>query len=374
MKKNVALLIMMCACLQISFAQSKWKDGIVVDEFIYSKASFPSAHSATIVETPKGMMAAWFGGTREGHPDVEIYMSRLESNSKWTAPVSIANGIINDTLRYPCYNPVLYQMPGGELILFYKVGPKVAAWVGWMKRSNDNGQTWSKPELLPDGGLGPVKNRPVMVGDELFCPSSTEVGGWKIHFEVTKDNGKTWRKIGPINDGKAVNAIQPSILFHGKNKLQVLTRTRQHHIGEAWSHDGGQTWSDVTLLKALPNNNSGTDAMTLKDGRHLLVYNHVLPDTTWVKGKGPRTPLNVALSKNGKTWYASLVLEDSPISQYSYPSVMQSSDGMVHIVYTWRRETIKYVKIDPSKLKMKKIKKQQWPGGQSKLKDYKPEE
>jgi alpha-L-rhamnosidase len=374
MKKILSLLFLGIVCSSTIGAQEKWKDGILVDEFIYTKASFPSAHSATIVETPKGLMAAWFGGAREGAPDVEIYMSRLEGNDKWTPPVSIANGIINDTLRYACYNPVLYQVPGGELILFYKVGPKVAAWVGWMKRSFDNGHTWGKPELLPDGGLGPVKNRPVMVGNELFCPSSTEVGGWKLHFEITKDKGKTWRKIGPINDGKTVQSIQPSILFHGKNKLQVLCRTRQHHIGEAWSYDGGQTWTDVTLLKALPNNNSGTDALTLKDGRHLLVYNHVLPDTTWVKGKGPRTPLNVALSKNGKTWYASLVLEDSPISQYSYPSVMQSSDGMVHIVYTWRRETIKYVKIDPSKLKMKKIKNQQWPGGQNKLKQFVMEE
>ena len=111
----------------------------------------------------------------------------------------------------------------------------------------------------------------------------------------------------------------------------------------------------------LPNNNSGTDAVTLKDGRQLLVYNHVLPDSTWVKGKGPRTPLNVAVSKDGKKWYAALVLEDSPISQYSYPSVIQSKDGMVHIVYTWRRERVKYVKIDPSKLKLTGIKNKQWP-------------
>jgi len=94
----------------------------------------------------------------------------------------------------------------------------------------------------------------------------------------------------------------------------------------------------------------------------LLVYNHVLPDSSWVKGKGPRTPLNVALSQDGKKWYAALVLEDSPISQYSYPSVIQSKDGMVHIVYTWRREKIKYVKIDPSKLILTEIKNKQWPG------------
>ena len=112
---------------------------------------------------------------------------------------------------------------------------------------------------------------------------------------------------------------------------------------------------------SLPNNNSGTDAVTLKDGRQLLVYNHVLPPGDLAKGA--RTPLNVALSKDGKTWYASLVLEDSPVGQYSYPSVIQSADGMIHIVYTWRRERIKYVKIDPAQLEMKEIVNGQWPGG-----------
>ena len=79
-------------------------------------------------------------------------------------------------------------------------------------------------------------------------------------------------------------------------------------------------------------------------------------------GKGARTPLNVAVSKDGKNWSAALILEDSPISQYSYPSVIQSKDGMVHIVYTWRRERIKYVKVDPKKLKLKPIVNEQVAG------------
>jgi alpha-L-rhamnosidase len=62
--------------------------------------------------------------------------------------------------------------------------------------------------------------------------------------------------------------------------------------------------------------------------------------------------LNVAVSKDGKEWKAALVLEDSPVSQYSYPSVIQSADGMIHIVYTWRRQRVKYVKVDPSKLEL----------------------
>lgn len=337
---------------------SKWKAGIVTDEFVYEKAAFPSCHSATITETPTGLVTAFFGGTKERHPDVEIYVCRMVKG-KWTAPVSVANGIINDTLRLPTWNPVLYQVPGGALILFYKIGPKPSEWWGMMKTSNDGGITWSAAQKMPEGYIGPVKNKPVLLSSgNLFCPSSTEGDGWKLHFEVTPDFGKTWSKVGPINEGKTIDAIQPSILYHGPDTLQVLARSRNRAIIESWSYDDGRTWTPVAKT-TLPNNNSGTDAVTLIDGRHLLVYNHVLPPGN--EAKGPRTPLNISVSKDGKNWDAALVLEDSPISQYSYPSIFQGSDGMVHVVYTWRRERIKYVKIDPAKLKTQPIVNGTWP-------------
>ena len=93
-------------------------------------------------------------------------------------------------------------------------------------------------------------------------------------------------------------------------------------------------------LAALPNPNSGIDAVTLRDGRQLIVYNHA--------NRG-RSPLNVALSLDGKTWQAALVLESEP-GEYSYPAVIQSADGLVHITYTWKRQRIKHVIVDPSAL------------------------
>jgi predicted neuraminidase len=339
-------------------AKDNWKRGILTDEFIYEKAPFPECHASTIAETPQGLVVSWFGGTKERNPDVCIWISRQVAG-KWTTPQKVADGIVNDTLRYGCWNPVLYQVPDGDLLLFYKIGPSVTGWKAWMKTSSDGGRTWSPAKALPENILGPIKNKPVLIGQKLFCPSSTESDGWKVHFDVTEDHGQTWTKIGPINDGKEWNAIQPSILTYSDGSLQILCRTRNGVIAESWSKDGGQTWSPMQAT-ALPNNNSGTDAVTLKDGRQLLVYNHVkpAPGTT----KGARTPLNVAVSKDGKKWYASLVLEDSPISQYSYPAVIQSKDGYVHIVYTWRRQRIKYIKVDPAKLMMKRIKNGQWPG------------
>lgn len=358
----IGLLICLTGGYGLKAQSQKWRAGIITDEFLYEKAAFPSCHSATIAETPTGLVAAYFGGTHERNPDVEIYISR-QVNGTWLAPVSVANGIQNDKVRLPTWNPVLYQVPGGELLLFYKIGPKPSEWWGMMRCSKDGGITWSEAQKLPEGQIGPVKNKPVLLSNgNLFCPSSTEGNGWKVHFEVTKDNGKTWRVIGPLEGGD-INAIQPSILDHGHGKLQLLARSRNRAIVESWSQDNGETWSALAKT-SLPNNNSGTDAVTMKDGRHVLVYNHVLPPGDLAKGA--RTPLNVAISKDGKNWSAALILEDSPISQYSYPAVIQTSDGLLHFIYTWRREKIKHVVVDPSKLKLKKIVNGIWP----KLKGY----
>jgi predicted neuraminidase len=360
-RKSILIVSIFLSLIYIkASAQSPWwKQGMSVDEFIYNVAPYPECHASTIAETPEGLVAAWFGGTRERNPDVGIWVSRLE-NGKWTPSVEVANGVQNDTLRYPTWNPVLFQIPNGELMLFYKVGPSPSTWWGMLIKSADHGKSWGKPQTLPKGYIGPVKNKPVLLSNgTLICPSSTEgSGGWRIHFELTTDFGKTWEKTEPINDGKTFNAIQPSILTYSDGRLQILCRSQNRAVVESWSVDNGKTWAEMKATN-LPNNNSGTDAVTLTDGRQLLVYNHVLPPNKEIKGA--RTPLNVAVSKDGKTWYAALILEDSPVSQYSYPSVIQTSDGLVHIVYTWRRERIKHVVIDLSKMVLKEIKNGQWP-------------
>lgn len=359
MKKIIGLLLLFLSVATVHAQVEKWQKGVLKEEFIYDKASFPSCHSATIAETPAGLVVSFFGGTKERNPDVEIYVSR-QVDGKWTAPYSVANGIQPSGPRLPTWNPVLYQVPGGKLLLFYKIGPKPAAWWGMMRSSADNGKTWSEALRLPDGFLGPIKNKPVLLSNgNLFCPSSTEGDeGWKLHFEVTADEGKTWRKVFLPDAGKVIEAIQPSILDHKKGKLQLIARSRNRALITAHSEDNGETWSPLMKMD-LPNNNSGTDALTIKDGRDVLVYNHVLPPGNLAKGA--RTPLNVAVSKDGKLWNAALILEDSPVSQYSYPAVIQTADGLLHFVYTWRREKIRHVVVDPSKLKLKKIADGKWP-------------
>ena len=335
---------------------------IVVSQFVFDTAAFPESHAATIAETSRGLVTAWFGGTRERNPDVCIYVSLKDKGaSLWSAPMNVANGIQNDTLRYACWNPVLYQVPGGDLLLFYKIGPSPAAWKGWLIRSKDGGVSWSKPWALPNGFLGPIKDKPVrLTNGTLVCPSSTEGNGWKVHFELTDDKATNWRMAGPVaapgsqadansedKEPAAFQAIQPTIVLHADGSVEALCRSKNRVILTTSSTDNGKTWSPLAAT-SLPNNNSGIDAVTLADGRELLVYNHVLPPPG--ESRGARSPLNVAVSKDGKSWYGAVVLENDTLGEYSYPAVIQSADGMVHIVYTWRRKKIRYVEIDLRKL------------------------
>jgi predicted neuraminidase len=319
---------------------------IIKSEFIYETAPFPSCHASTIAETAHGLVAAWFGGTRERAPDVCIWISHYDGKS-WSPIVKVADGVQTDGTRLPTWNPVLFQIKGGPLLLFYKVGPKPAEWWGMMMSSDDEGATWSKPKRLPDGILGPVKDKPIELADgTIVCPSSTEDHGGQLQIEFTKDRGATWTKTSPLNDGKAASLIQPTLLDHGPGKLQLLCRSKEGSIFEAWSKDDGATWT-APVATSLPNPNSGIDAVQLRDGRSLLIYN---PSPT------DRYPISLAISDDGRTWKSAGMIEDSPDQeQLSYPAIIQTSDGLVHITYTWKRKRIRHVIVDPEKLEPGKL-------------------
>lgn len=313
---------------------------VKVSEFISDPMPTPSCHASTIAEGSKGLVAAWFGGTREGHKDVGVWLSRCVSGT-WSPAKEVGVGLQPDGTRYPCWNPVLFQPKKGPLLLFFKVGPSCDRWWGMMTESTDGGVTWSSPRRLPNGMIGPVKNKPLECpGGRLLCGASDELGGWRVHMEWTDDNGRTWARTGPLNDGKTIGAIQPCLLVRPGGGIQAIGRTRQDRIFSLLSADGGVTWGAMILLD-LPNPNSGIDALTLKDGRHLLVYNPV--------SKG-RSPLAVALSDNGADWKNVLTLEDEKGREFSYPAVIQTADGQVHITYTWKRLNVRHVVLDPGKL------------------------
>lgn len=329
--------------------------GLIKSEFIYETAPFPSCHASTIVETNEGkLLAAWFGGTNEKDPDVGIWISHW-SDGQWSAPREVANGVqyrqADGTLvRHPTWNPVLFQPTQGPLMLFYKAGPSPQTWWGMLTTSQDGGQTWEQPRRLPEGIFGPIKNKPLQLANgDILCPTSNETdekpSRWAVYFERTSDLGQSWERTELLHDGIEIAAIQPSLLSLGGDKLAAIGRTRQGRVFRIDSDNGGRSWGKIGLIN-LPNPNSGTDAVSLQDGRHLLVYNHT--------PRG-RSPLNVALSRDGQHWQAALILENTSGAEFSYPAVIQTSDGLVHITYTWKRQRIKHIVVDPARLVLRDL-------------------
>lgn len=303
-------------------------------EFIFEHAPFASCHASTLVETGPGeLLAAWFGGAAEGRPDVAIWGAR-KSAGRWSQPVELARepGIA-------AYNPVLFYSQDKTLWLYYKFGPQPSSWTAARRSSRDHGKTWSEIERLPAGLYGPIKNKPLLLADGAIV-SGTSVESyraWACWVERSTDHGRTWSRHGPIVfPGQPYGIIQPAIVPLASGRLRMFVRSTQRigRICYADSTDGGKTWTDARPT-ALPNPNSGIDAVALRDGRILLVYNHT---------ERGRTPLNLAVSKDGENWNSFLTLESEP-GEFSYPAVIQASQGNVHVTYTWKRNRIKHVEI-----------------------------
>jgi len=315
------------------------KSPMVVSEFIFTEAPFKECHASTIVELPDGdLQAAWFGGEHEGDKSVAIWGARRHAGS-WSAP-----SILAQEPEVPCWNPVLFVDRRGKTWLFYKFGSSPRTWSGAYRTSAD-GATWSEPVRLPAGILGPIKNKPVTLanGDILAGTSVETALSWTCGVDLSSDGGQSWSHYGPIRvSGYHHGIIQPTVWETAPGHVKMLVRATQDigFICSANSDDGGHTWSDArpTLL---PNPNSGIDAVKMQNGRVALVYN---------PSKTGRSPLVLGFSPDdGETWNTPLTLEDGP-GEYSYPAIIQTRDGKLHITYTWRRQRIKHVMVDPQNL------------------------
>ncbi|MBT2591240.1 exo-alpha-sialidase [Pedobacter sp. ISL-68] len=316
---------------------------IIQSTTIFEKAPFESCHASTLVDLGKGkIMAAWFGGKHEGSKDVVIWSS-IKTGKQWSLPIEIANGRINDTSRFACWNPVLFKTKNGILFLHYKVGPNPRTWWAEYKTSVNNGKTWSKAQKLPKDFLGPIKNKPIQLPNgTILYPSSTESldeKTWAIHIEKSDAECKNWKKININCDTFGV--IQPSILTYPNGRLQLLCRSRQNVIVESWSENNGETWSKLKATQ-LPNPNSGSDAVTLKDSRQLLVYNPLTAGKNWWEG---RSVLKLAISTDGENWQDIYTLESHNKGEYSYPAIIQDRNGNIHLSYTAERKKITYAEI-----------------------------
>jgi predicted neuraminidase len=322
-----------------------------VCEFVAPAPPTPQSHASTLVETSDGtLLAAWFGGTEERAPDVRIWLARRDGprDAPWSAPRPVAHGLQADGTRLPTWNPVLFQLRDGPLLLFYKVGPDPTRWWGEMLRSGDGGRSWSAPARLPAGVLGPIRSKPLQLPDgTLLCPSSTEAadGAWRIHFERSDDAGTHWQRGDDVAAPAGLAAIQPSLVRRPDGRLLAFARTRADGIARTQSGDGGLGWSALAPT-GLPNPNAGIEVLALADGRLLMVHNPACAGRDWWQG---RDRLEVAQSTDdGRNWTRVATLEDMPGQEFSYPAAIQSRDGLVHVSYTWKRSRIRHVTLDPA--------------------------
>jgi predicted neuraminidase len=315
-------------------------------EFIAESMPTPSCHASTVIEVRPGeLMAAWFGGSDEGRPDVAIWGAHKQ-NGHWQAPVEL--------VREPnaaTYNPVLFRSGDGVLWLYYKFGTSPSTWTAGRLFSRDDGRTWTAPEHLPAGLYGPIRAKPLLLpGGVIVSGTSVEsYHSWAAWIERSTDNGKSWTRHGPIvapasrvpGAETTHGIIQPVVVpMKGKHlRLYARSTATIGRICVADSHDAGITWTAARTID-LPNPNSGIDAVRLKDGRFVMIYNHT--------AKG-RTPLNLAVSTDGDHWKPFHDLETEP-GEYSYPAMVQGSDGSLHITYTWQRKRIKYVNFPLGKI------------------------
>ena len=338
--KKMRMMSLLCSLASLASAQTS--------EFIPGMPT-PSCHASTIVELSNDyLLAAWFGGTKEGAPDVAIWMSR-RTEKGWSAPRELAR-----EPQVATYNPVLFHSPDGLLWLYYKFGNSPSTWSAARKYSRDEGVTWSDVEHLPAGLYGPIRAKPLLLPDRTIL-SGTSVesyGTWACWIERSTDNGRSWSRIGPIAapallashppaHGQPQGIIQPSLIDMGHHHVRLYARSTDNiaRICQSDSLDDGRTWSTVTTT-ALPNPNSGIDTVGLRDGRLIMIYNNATSG---------RTPLNLAVSTTGEQWQVFRNLETDR-GEYSYPAMIQARNNDLLITYTWNRVKIRFVRLPLSQV------------------------
>ena len=353
-------------------------------------------HAANLMPLPNGDIACvWFGGSQEGKSDISIYFSRLPAGAAcWSEAVQLSD----DATRSE-QNPVLFPAPDGALWLFYtaqKSGNQDTSIIRY-RTSRDNGHTWGPIGVLFDKA-GTFVRQPVVVldnGDWLvpvfYCrsrPGEKWVGNDDVSaVRISSDQGRTWSEV-EVPD--SVGCVHMNIEKMADGSLLALFRSRwADAIYQSRSTDNGRTWT-APVASELPNNNSSIQFTRLANGHLAVVFNDIsvaqaterrasLYDEIEDEEEGgalaaaepeptatgrtafwgtPRAPMTLAISEDGgRTWPYRRNLEtgdgycmtnNSELQlnrEYSYPSIRQTDDGIIHIAYTFFRQKIRYVRV-----------------------------
>jgi len=345
----------------------------------------PSCHAAVLCETSQGdLLSAWYAGSAEGAPDSVILGGRLAvGTAEWQSPEIWVN-----VSGHAAGNPRLFWGPDGAVWLIAPVN--YGHWCRggtrlFLKRSYDNGHTWTDLETFLQRGGVLGKNKPMHLPPAIWLVPAEYEREWQVVFIRSADNGQRWSLVEPPGQKPCLH--QPSLVRLGSGELLAYMRSWEGFVYQTRSRDQGLTWTPPEPTEIL-NNNSGIDLLRLRSGRLVLACNPVglgkdgkatcapetLPAGTYRRTRieqaeldhylesggeegnirfphwGPRTPLSLLVSEDeGKTWRKALDVESGD-GEFSYPAVIQAVDGGIHLIYTWQRRQIRHASFDESEL------------------------
>ena len=346
-------------------------------------------HAAFLMPLPGGDLGCvWFGGTQEGVPDISVHFSRLAPGAdRWTDAIRLSD----DPGRSE-QNPLIFPLPDGRLWLLWTAQVAGNQDTAMVRRrvSDDGGHSWGAVETLfgEQPGFGTFIRQPIVVTDSgdwllpIWRCTKPPVGAWTGDLDtssvmVSSDQGKTWSEHAvPGSTG----CVHMNIVDLRNGRMVAFYRSRwADWIHASRSNDGGRTWM-APEPTGLPNNNSSIQAVRLANGHIAMVFNEsskenatgrrlslyddiggeeVAPLTERSAFWGaPRAPMTLAISEDeGRTWPHRRNLEigdgfcmtnnskDRLNREFSYPSIVQTPDGTLHIAYTYWRQAIKYVRV-----------------------------
>jgi predicted neuraminidase len=366
------------------------------DARFVSAAPGQAVHAASLVELRDGRLkAVWFSGSREGAGDVVIRGADLDPSSLHWGPETTLMGreqLQRGLWRYvkKIGNPVIARAPDGSLLL-WMVNVSVGGWAGssisWV-RSTDEGASWSQPRRLV---TSPFLNISTLVKAGPVAMTNGDISLPVYHEFLTKFGevlrlNSAGQVVDKVRIARSQTSLQPVLLASGAERAQVYLRSgNATALVTSDTSDAGKSWSP-TRASAWPNPDSALAGLIDPTGGTWLALNpaernrdvlalvqtsaggSLVDARRWTveSSASPQVPISAdsfdrllsdeliargASVAQAQAYVASarrqLCNGGSCAQEFSYPYLLQSQDGYIHLVYTWHRTRIKHVRFDP---------------------------